>query len=82
MSGACGKRVGEVLKLFKKTLFLNGSSPSLIIERKNEWSSAVSIWGLLRGGENRKIKEEADHVYPTNHHQEDENIFIIRRCKR
>lgn len=30
-------------KLFKKTLSLNWSSPSLIIERKNEWSSAVSI---------------------------------------
>ena len=34
---------GDVVKLFKKTLFLNGSSPSLIIERKNEGSSALSI---------------------------------------
>ena len=47
MSGACGKRVGEVLKLFKKTLSLNRSSPSFTIERKNEWSSAVSILGVF-----------------------------------
>ena len=30
------RRVGVVLKLFKKTLSLNGSSPSLIIEREDE----------------------------------------------
>ena len=34
MSGACGKRGGKVLKLFKKPLSLNGSSPSLTIENR------------------------------------------------
>ena len=33
---------GDVVKLFKKTFSLNGSSPSLIIERKNKWSGVVS----------------------------------------
>jgi len=28
------KTIGDVLKLFKKTLSLNGSSPSLIIEEE------------------------------------------------
>jgi hypothetical protein len=44
VSGGVG---GDVLKLFKKTLSLNGSSPSFIIERQNEWSSAVSILVFL-----------------------------------
>ena len=34
---------GDVLKLFKKTLSLNGSSPSFTIERKNERNCVVSI---------------------------------------
>jgi hypothetical protein len=34
MSGAFGKRDGDVLKLFKKTLSVNGSSPSFTIEKQ------------------------------------------------
>jgi hypothetical protein len=37
----------DVVKLFKKTLSLNGSSQSLIIERKNESGCVVSIRGFL-----------------------------------
>jgi hypothetical protein len=51
MSGACGKRVGEVLKLFKKTLSLNRSSPSLIIGRKNECSCCGIDSGACTGVE-------------------------------
>ena len=40
---------GDVLKLFKKTLSLNGSSPSFTIERRNECSCVVSILGLAPG---------------------------------
>jgi hypothetical protein len=47
MSGACGKRVGEVLKLFKKTLSLKGPSPSFTIERKKEFGCTVSIRGFF-----------------------------------
>jgi hypothetical protein len=43
MSGACGKRGGKVLKLFKKPLSLNGSLPSFKIARKNECDFVVSI---------------------------------------
>jgi hypothetical protein len=38
---------GDVLKLFKKTLSLNGSSPSFTIEKKNECSCVLSILGFL-----------------------------------
>ena len=38
---------GDVLKLFKKTLSLNDSSPSFTIERKSEWSCVLSILGLF-----------------------------------
>jgi hypothetical protein len=40
---------GDVLKLFKKTLFPNGSSPSFTIGRKNKCSCVVSILGLAPG---------------------------------
>jgi hypothetical protein len=38
---------GDVLKLYKKILSLNGSSPSLTTERKNECNFVVSILGFL-----------------------------------
>jgi len=47
MSGACGKRGGKVLKLFKKPLSLNGSLPSFKIAGKNECNFVVSIRGFF-----------------------------------
>ena len=38
-----GRRGGDVLKLFKKTLSLNGSSPSFTIEKKNEGGCVISL---------------------------------------
>jgi hypothetical protein len=35
MSGAFGKRDGDVLKLFKKTLSVNGFSPSFRIKKRD-----------------------------------------------
>ena len=36
MSGACGERGGDVLKLFNKAFSLSGPSPSLIIEEEKQ----------------------------------------------
>ena len=49
LSGDRNLRGGDVLKLFKKTLFLNGSSSSFTIERKNEWSCVGAILALAPG---------------------------------
>ena len=50
---------GDVLKLFKKTLFLNGSSPSLTTERKSECGC---VGGTVRETK-RRIERRAQELW-------------------
>jgi len=54
-----GRRGRDVLKLFKKTLFLNGPSPSFTIERKSECGC---VGGTVRETK-RRIERRAQELW-------------------